>query len=35
MAKADHDDEIKALRKQLKALRGDKPRSADKSDRRK
>ena len=35
MAKADHDDEIKTLRKQLKALRGDKPRSADKSDRRK
>ena len=35
MAKADHDDEIKALRKQLKALRGDKPRDAEKSDRRK
>ena len=35
MAKAEHDDEIKALRKQLKALRGEKPSAAEKPDRRK
>ena len=35
MAKAEHDEEIKTLRKQLKALRGEKPEIRDKGERRK